>query len=219
MPQAAFTHLRDSKQGTAFGWLIFFSVIVWLLLVVWVVASKGIALLIIGLIALFQRMAQIFAAAYIKTNAVEVSERQFPEIHSIVTVFSKRLGKTAPTVYVMQENIWNSFAMILAGKRLVVLLSGAIDSLLLKGSMTQLAWLVGHELGHHYSGQLDFWRRTTEAMGSWFVWVALWYKRRCELTCDRYSTLQEAIAGHDERKRECRSLKMQAVSLDSSAKR
>ncbi len=52
--------------------------------------------------------------------------------------------------------------------------------------MKQLAWLVGHELGHHYAGHLNFWRRTTEALGGWFLWVKLWYNRRCELTCDRY---------------------------------
>jgi Zn-dependent protease with chaperone function len=57
---------------------------------------------------------------------------------------------------------------------------------LLKGSMAQLAWLVGHELGHHYAGHLDFWRSITALFGSWFLWVGLWYRRRCELTCDRY---------------------------------
>lgn len=186
LPQMALTLLRDPKEGTAYCWLIFFSLIVWLVLLLWIVFSLGGALLFIGLGALIRRMTQLFAAAYIKTNAVEVSDRQFPEIHSIVVDFSRKLGKTPPAVYVMQQNAWNSLAMILAGKRLVVLLSGAVDSLLLKGSMSQLAWLVGHELGHHYSGQLNFWRRTIASMGSWFVWVGLWYRRRCELTCDRY---------------------------------
>lgn len=178
--------LRDPKEKTAFGWLIFFSIILWIGLAIWVVASFGVLLLIIGLIALFRRIAELFAAAHIKTNSVRVSDRQFPEIHRIVTSFSRQLGQTPPAVYVTQHNIWNALAMRLAGKRLVVLYSGAVDSLLLKGSMKQLAWLVGHELGHHYAGHLNFWRRTTEALGSWFIWVALWYKRRCELTCDRY---------------------------------
>jgi Zn-dependent protease with chaperone function len=77
-------------------------------------------------------------------------------------------------------------AMKIAGRRVVVLFSGAVDSLLLKGSITQLGWLVGHELGHHFAGHLNFWRHTTAQLGSWFVWVGLWYKRRCEFTCDRY---------------------------------
>jgi Zn-dependent protease with chaperone function len=180
------TALRDPKEGTAFGWLVFFSIILWILLALWIVSSFGLVLIIIGLIALVRYMIELFAVAYIKTNAVEVSDRQFPEIYRIAQEFSERIGQPLPTLYVMQENVWNALAMKIAGKRLVVLLSGAVDSILLKGSVTQLGWLVGHELGHHYAGHLNFWRRTTAQLGSWFVWVGLWYKRRCELTCDRY---------------------------------
>lgn len=117
---------------------------------------------------------------------MEVSPRQFPEIYSPAKSLADSLGRPLPTIYVMQHNVWNALAMKLAGRRLVVLLSGAVDSLLLKGSRTQVAWLVGHELGHHYAGHLNFWRRTTAQLGSWFLWVGLWYSRRCELTCDRY---------------------------------
>jgi len=186
VPQLSDSQLTDPRQGTAFGVLVIFSVILWIVLALVVFATVGTVLIIIGVVALARYVAQLFAMAYIKTNAVEVSERQFPEIHAIVMDFSQRMKKDPPTVYILQDGVWNSLAMIAAGKRVVVLLSGAIDSLLLKGSMRQLAWLVGHELGHHYSGQLNFWRRITAETGSWFVWVGLWYRRRCELTCDRY---------------------------------
>lgn len=178
--------LRDANEGTAFGWLVFFSIICWLVLTLWIVLSLGLVLFFIGMIALARHFAELFAVAYIKTNAVEVSERQFPEIYSIADSFASRLDEPLPTIYVLQENVWNAFAMKIAGKKLVVLLSGAIDSLLLKGSLSQLAFVIGHELGHHYAGHLDFWRHTTVQFGSWFVWVRLWYNRRCELTCDRY---------------------------------
>ncbi len=178
--------LRDPRERTAFGCLAALSIIPWIFIAVWIVGTLGMALVLIGLIALVRWLAELFAAAYIKTNAVEVSDRQFPEIHEIAENFSRRLGKTSPTIYVMQESLWNAFAMKLAGKRLVVLLSGAVDSLLLKGSLTQLAWLTGHELGHHFAGHLDYWRYTTANLGSWFFWIRLWYSRRCELTCDRY---------------------------------
>jgi Zn-dependent protease with chaperone function len=91
---------------------------------------------------------------------------------------------TMPDIYVMQENVWNSFAMKILGRRLVILLSGAVDSILLKGSMHQLAWLIGHELGHHYAGHLDF-KRKLASLGNWCIWVRLWYSRRAEFTCDR----------------------------------
>jgi len=89
-----------------------------------------------------------------------------------------------PDVYVMQENIWNSFATKILNRRMVVLLSGALDSILLKGDMQQVAWLVGHELGHHRAGHLDFVRKLAN-VGDWCIWLKLWYSRRAEMTCDR----------------------------------
>jgi hypothetical protein len=55
---------------------------------------------------------------------------------------------------------------------------------LLKGDMQQVAWLVGHEPGHHRAGHLDFARKLAN-VGDWCVWLKLWYSRRAELTCDR----------------------------------
>ena len=60
------------------------------------------------------------------------------------------------------------------GRRVVVLYSGAIDSILLMGDMDQLMWLVGHEIGHHAIGfdvykprcleEYHAWRWSLEAM-------------------------------------------------------
>ena len=185
-PTLSPSQLRDPDEGSAFGVLLVFSLLGWLLLLAFIVASAGALLLIIGFIWLARLMGEAFAAAYIRTNAVEVSPEQFPAIHEIVVRFSQRLGQKPPAVYLLQHSVWNALAMRLAGKRMVVLYSGAVDSLLLKGSLREVAWLVGHELGHHFAGHLGFWRRSTLILGSWFVWVALWYSRRCEFTCDRY---------------------------------
>jgi hypothetical protein len=67
---------------------------------------------------------------------------------------------------------------------MVVLLSGAVDSILLKGDMQQLSWLVGHELGHHWAGHLDLRQKMARA-GGWLIWLKLWHSRRAEITCDR----------------------------------
>jgi len=186
LPPAALNKLRDPGERTAYGVVVALSVLGALLLVLWTILSVGGILLIIGILALATLIGNLLAAAHIKANAVEVTERQFPEVHAIISSFARRLRKEPPAVYVMQQNVWNAFAAILAGKRYVVLYSGAIDSLLLKGSKAQLAWLIGHELGHHFSGQLDFTRRMIVGMGAWLPWIDLWYSRRCELTCDRY---------------------------------
>lgn len=178
--------LRDGKEHTAFGWLTFFSIFGWLVVLVFVVGTSGALLLVGGIILLLKRLVELFAAAYIKTNAVRVSEHQLPEIAEIASRFAAHLGQPVPEIYVVQNNVWNALAVKLAGRRMVVLFSGALDSLLLRGDMKQVAWLVGHELGHHFAGHLNGWRLITETLGGWCVWVLLWYKRRSELTCDRY---------------------------------
>lgn len=178
--------LRHPNENIAYTWLFFFSLISWGIFAFILFSTFGIVLIIIGGLFLVKNLVERFFAAFVKVNAIKASKTQFPEIYKIVLNFSNRLGKNPPTVYVLQESTWNAFAAKLAGKRIVVLLSGAIDSLLLKGSIDQLAWVIGHELGHHFAGHLNMWRQLTEALGSWFFWVRLWCSRQCEFTCDRY---------------------------------
>ncbi len=135
---------------------------------------------------MFKWLAGMLSLAHIKTHAIEVSEKQFPEIYRPARKFADSLGQPLPPIYIMQDSTWNAFAARLAMRRQVVVFSGAVDSLLLKGSPKHLAWVVGHELGHHYAGHLNFWRLIASCLGSWFIWVGLWYRRCCELTCDRY---------------------------------
>jgi Zn-dependent protease with chaperone function len=176
--------LRDPKEKTALIWLFVASVPGWILLVVWTIVSVGILLPILGVVALAILFGELWFAAYVKANAIRVSAKQLPEVFKVVESCCQRIGMPVPDVYIMQQNVWNAFAAKIFGRRMVVLLSGAVDSILLKGNMQQMAWLIGHELGHHYAGHLDFSRKLAN-VGNWCIWLKLWYSRRCELTCDR----------------------------------
>jgi len=176
--------LRDPKERTALIWLYIASAPVWLLLLLWCVVGLGIPLIFIGIIWLFHAFGEMWFAAHVKTNAVRVSETQLPEVYRAVQSCCERLGMEVPDVYVMQHNIWNAFATKIFSRRMVVLLSGAVDSILLKGDLRQLTWLAGHELGHHWAGHLNLSQKLAKA-GGWLIWVNLWHSRRAELTCDR----------------------------------
>jgi Zn-dependent protease with chaperone function len=176
--------LRDPKEKTALMWLYIAAVPAALLLLLWTVVTFGGVLIFIGLFVLFRMFGEAWFMAYLKTNAVRVSPTQLPEIHRIVATACDHLKMSPPEVYVMQANVWNSYAAKIFGQRVVVLLSGAVDSILLKGDQQQLAWLVGHELGHHWAGHLE-WKQKIAHLGGWLVWVALWRSRRGEFTCDR----------------------------------
>lgn len=185
--------LRDANEGAAFAALAVCAGITAIVLIAIVVATAGAALCtfaVFGALGLFSRfIAENFASAWIRTNGVRVIERQFPGIHEHASRFASMLGEPLPEIYVVQDGLWNAFAARLAGRKVVVLFSGMVDSILLKGSPRQLAFVVGHELGHHWAGHLNWWTRTVVGLGSWCFWLRLWHSRRCELTCDRYGLL------------------------------
>jgi len=176
--------LRDPKERTALIWLYIASIPVWIFLVLWIIGSMGIGLVVIGIIELLYLMGRLWFAAHLKTNAVRVSETQLPEVYRIVQASCERLRMEIPEVYVMQQNVWNSIATKIFGRLMVVLLSGAVDSILLKGDMQELSWLVGHELGHLWAGHLNLSQKSAK-LGGWLIWVNLWHSRRAEFTCDR----------------------------------
>ena len=162
-PAISHGQLRDSKERTALMWLYIASVPAWLFLLLCIVLSYGILLLVIGFVLLMKAIGEMWFAAHLKTNAVRVSETQLPELFFIVQNSCRSLGMECPDVYVMQQNVWNSFAARIFSRRLVVLFSGAVDSILLKGNLEELTWLVGHELGHHWAGHLNWSQRLAKA--------------------------------------------------------
>ena len=176
--------LRDHKEKTALLVLYIASVPVWILLLLFTVLTTGILLVIIGIFWLFHAIGELWFSAYLKTNAIRVSETQLPELNKVVDDCCRNLALERPDIYVMQHNIWNAFATKIFRRRVVVLFSGAVDSILLKGDMRQLTWLMGHELGHHWAGHLDASQKLAKLCG-WLIWVTLWHSRRAELTCDR----------------------------------
>jgi len=176
--------LFDPKEKTALMCLYIASVPVWLLLILFVITTMGGLLVFVGLVWLTRAIGEMWFAAYVKTNAIRVSERQLPEVYQVAKLGCDKLGMKYPEVYVLQQNVWNAFATKIFGRRMVVLLSGAVDSILLKGDHQQLAFLVGHELGHHWAGHLDL-RQKLARLGGVVVWLGLWHSRRAELTCDR----------------------------------
>ena len=184
--------LRDHNELTALTALYVSAAPMYLLLLYWLVrgarSAHGLGWIYLALLAGFlwtmNWMIQCFALARIKTNAVRVSESQLPEVNEAANRCAEALQIAQPEVYVMQHNLWNAFAANLAGRRLVVLYTGAIDSLLLTGDLDQLTWLLGHQMGHHAAGHTR-WTHLLALPGAWCFWIFLWYSRRRELTCDR----------------------------------
>lgn len=175
----------DRSENLAFAFVCVAAGIPLLFALGYVIATFGILLIVAGFVVLAMVLRNAMAFAHFRVNAVQVSPTQFPEIFQLASEFAVRLGRPLPEIYVQQDSLWNAFAMRLLGTPVVVLYSGVIDSILLKGDHRQLAFVVGHELGHHYAGHLG-WKHFFASWGSWCIWPRLWYSRRREFTCDRY---------------------------------
>jgi len=156
-----------------------------LYVLVLVLASLGLLLIVIAALLAALLVAELFLHAYIKTNGVRLSPSQYPDLHETTLNFCERMGVQVPEVYVMQHCVWNAFAARFAGKGVVVLLSGAVDSILEGGRREDLGFLIGHELAHHALNHLD-WKHRLLILGQWVApWVGFWHRRHQELSCDR----------------------------------
>jgi Zn-dependent protease with chaperone function len=176
--------VKDPEEATARMVLGLMAAPVVLYLLILVLSTLGLILFVFGFVVAMKYVMQLFALAYIKTNAIEVTAEQHPAYHAMNENFSARLGIEMPAIYIIRQGAFNAFATKLAGKRMVVLYSEAVDALIEGGEERDVAFLIGHELAHHALGHLDLPERFF-ALGNWFIWVGLWYSRCREVSCDR----------------------------------
>jgi len=176
--------VRDPSEPTARMVMMVFAFPVALVVLLYVVLTLGMLLFFIGFVLAMKHIVQLFALAYIKTNAIEVTADQHPAYHAMNQNFSSRLGIAPPTIYIIRESVFNAFAARIAGQRVVVMFSEAVDALIEGGGSRDVAFLLAHELAHHGLGHLDHVEKFV-MMGNWFFWVGLWYSRCREASCDR----------------------------------
>ena len=163
------------KAGAIFGAL---------LLLVYIAMTFGLLLLVLGAVVLVTEFGEWLALAHLRSNGVRVGPNQYPELDAMAENFSSRMGIRRPEVFVVQQTLWNAFAARMVGNDIVVLYSGAIDSLLIGGRPEDLGFLLGHELGHHAAGHLQLAHRMLRL--AFFVpFLPAWHRRTMELSCDR----------------------------------
>jgi Zn-dependent protease with chaperone function len=116
-------------------------------------------------------------------NMILISEEQFPHLHQMVIDGTKKLGMdSTPEAFLYNSNgIFNAFARETFGRKYLLLTSSLVDSV----TDEQVKFVVGHELGHHAAGHLNF-------VGFWLRFPARIvpflhkaYSRQCEYTCDK----------------------------------
>jgi Zn-dependent protease with chaperone function/type II secretory pathway pseudopilin PulG len=169
--------LRYPKEQTLFALGVVFSSLVWLALVVSIVG-----ILYGAAIAAFTLMAHALFLANVRGNAVRVSARQFPDLHSRCQQAAKALGLAqVPEVYLMQAGgALNAFATKLLRRTFVIVYSDLADQC---QDPRQLDFVVGHEIGHLAAGHL----RWNVFLWPFMLvpWLGAAYLRAREYTADR----------------------------------
>ena len=184
LPPPAFANplesLRDRSEMTARTLCI----VIGIFLLVALICAGGIGLFIL-FFGLISWILGFLMAAQLKGGAVQINERSWPELHAVFEQAKTRLGMPDAKAYVIQDNAFNAFAARLGGRNFVVLNSGAVDTLLRKGKIEDLKFLVGHECGHVALGHVGFWGGTAARLASFIYPLHAWHRRCQERSADR----------------------------------
>lgn len=105
------------------------------------------------MIPLFDKVVKIFVTQFYKKwvendcigNGIRVSEKQFPEIHNLLTDCMKSLSlENYPTTYIIHDPHWNAFTIGTNDESIIVLHSSIVEEL----SEDELKTIIAHEMGH-----------------------------------------------------------------------
>jgi Zn-dependent protease with chaperone function len=183
--------LRSGKERFYAPLMVIFGILIWLAIALFVVASLGDRqrVLLIITYAAYAVIIAVFlvisAAAYRATafgNMMLLSREQFPELHAIVVAAARDIGLAKPpTTFVYNSNgLFNAFARRIFGRRFVFLTSALVEA----NSNEQVRFVIGHEVGHHAAGHLNFWINLIRLPAHFVPFLGPAYSRSRETTCD-----------------------------------
>ncbi|SHN45125.1 M48 family metallopeptidase [Cryptosporangium aurantiacum] len=152
----------------------------------WAVAVRS---ALIGLLLLVPALVVIRETqrAATRANAVELSPRQYPDLHRTADEFAQRLGlRRRPQLYVANGNgALNAFAAQATGHDYVVL-SNELFANLRDGNRDGLRFVLGHELGHIRLQHVALWYQLAVAYSERIPILGPTLSRLREYSCDRH---------------------------------
>lgn len=172
-------NLTLPKEGTYFVFVLILSILFWVL-----IAVSLIGIVYAVFIGFFVWLGNGLLIAYLRSEAIRVSERQLPELHATFAEVCRQLGVNhPPALYVLQAGgMLNAFATRFSGRDFVVVYSDFLEAL--GPSSPEMKFILGHELGHIKSRHIL--KRIFLAPGLFFPLAGPAYRRAWESSCDRY---------------------------------
>lgn len=152
--------------------------------------------MVVGLILAFPFILHYAYAGY-RSMSIEVTEKNFPEIHQIVLEYANRLGmKKIPTVYLVQGNgILNAFASFIPFKQYIELYADLVEVAYREHEdMESLRFIIGHEMTHIYLGHAKLYYNYMILFAQMIPILPMIASRTREYSCDRVA---QHLSGSD----------------------
>ena len=125
---------------------------------------------------------KVYLVAHLKGSGIEITNRQFPEIHEVYTRMIMELSiKTPPKLFLVQHGgLLNAFAVRFSGKNYVAIYSDVFS--LIESDLDAVRFVLAHELGHVKRNHMS--KRFWTFPSSLIPFLTAAYSRACEYTCD-----------------------------------
>jgi Zn-dependent protease with chaperone function/Tfp pilus assembly protein PilE len=169
--------VRTASERRLYVASLTISIIIWIILLVTIVG-----LLYSLFIGFFIFAAHALTIAYIKGNAVKLSETQIPNIYRKVVDAAQRLGMPiVPEAYILQSGgVLNAFATKFFSRNFIIINSDLLEACDDNGK--EIDMIIGHEIGHLSLGHL---RNRWLILPAFLIpWLGPAYSRAREYSCD-----------------------------------
>ncbi len=186
----AVNQMRHGKERLYGRIMTIVGAIIWALLAVGLVlaalngdfSALGVVIFYALTISLVIVVGAFLTRAYIYGHYVLIGPQQFPHLHQMVAEGAAALNLPTPKAFVYNSGgLINAHALRLILGRYVWLTSALIDA----DTDAQVRFVVGHELGHHAAGHLDWGQNLLKLPGYIVPFLGPAYSRGREFTCDR----------------------------------
>ncbi len=151
---------------------------------------SGIVLVVILIPALYYMYVQY------RSMSLRITEKNFPEVYTLIEEYAHRLGIKVPKAYVMQQNgVLNAFSAFLPRKQWICIHSELFEVAYREyKDMDALAFVIAHEMAHIYYGHATLGYHLSIIFSKMIPILGTTASRTREYSCDR---LAQRLTGAD----------------------